>query len=238
MSMTYTTYFQRLMELSGFGSQTINFPAVIPTVIDMAEQRIYREMDLLGTVVRDSSSNLTANSRDFILPTPATGRFVVVNQVNVLTPVGTTIANGSINPLVPVSMDFLQMVWPSQTAPSATSVPEYFAMVTDQTMIVGPAPGAAYNIQIVGEIRPNPLSAINASTYLTLYLPDLFLAASMVNLAMYGTQGGANAAQAAAWEQAYQTHKASADIEEHRKRFAGASWTSQPISPIALPQRG
>jgi len=238
MSLTYTTWFQRIMELSGLGEQTINFAAILPNVIDLAEQRLYRELNLLGAVTTDSSASATANTRLFTLPVPASGRFVVVNQVNIVTPVGSTVANGSLVPLVPMSVDFIQMTWPSQTAPSATTVPEYFAMVTDQTLYFGPAPGAAFNVQVVGETRPTPLSATNPTTYLSLYLPDLFVAASMAALGMYGNQGGVNNGQAAAWEQAYQALKASADMEENRKRFAGASWTSQGVSPIALPQRG
>lgn len=238
MSMTYTTFVQRAVELGALSEQTVNFAAVIPAAIDYAEQRCYRELGLLEVTVRDSTTNATANSRNFTLPVPATGRFTVVKGINFVTPVGQVVANGTLNPVTPASVEWIKYCWPSNTSPSASTVPECFAMLTDQEIIFGPAPGAAFNVQVIGEIRPNPLSASNPSTILTLYFPDLFLAAAMVHFSTYGNQGGVNAAQAETWNKAYEVAKGSADVEEGRKRFAGASWTSHKVEPGAVPQRG
>ena len=85
-----------------------------------------------------------------------------------------------------------------------------------------PSPGAAFNVEVTGTIRPTPLSATNTSTFLTTYLPDLFVAASMVyagnNMRDFGIEGG-NAALAQSWEQQYQALFASANAEETRKRY-------------------
>lgn len=237
MSLTYTTWVQRLVELTNAGEQNINFAAVFPAAIDYAEQRLYRELDLLATQVRDSSANCTANSRNFTLPSSA-GRFVVVDGINVVTPVSGTVSTGTRNPVVPASRDFLDMAWPSNTAAAATTIPQFFAMITDQTVVFGPPPGNTFQVEVIGEIRPTALSAANPTTYLTLYLPDLFLAASMIHMAGYGTQGGANVPQVGSWEQTYQTLFQSANGEAERQRFASASWTSKPIEPAAVPQRG
>lgn len=237
MSLTYTTWVQRMVELASLGEQTVNFASVIPAVIDYAEQRLYRELDLLSTQVRDTSSNCTANSRNFTLPSSG-GRFVVVDGINVVTPVAGTVSTGTRHPVVPASRDFLDLAWPSNTAVSATTIPQFFAMITDQTIAFGPPPGDTFQVEVIGEIRPTPLSAANATTYLSLYLPDLFLAASMIHMATYGTQGGANSPQVATWEQTYQTLFPSANTEAQRQRFAGASWTSKPVQPAAVPQRG
>ena len=75
--------------------------------------------------------------------------------------------------------------------PSITgaAVPALYAMITDQQIIVGPAPGLMtkrkYTIECIGTIRPAPLSPTNTTTYLSLYLPDLFLAASMVFMSAF-----------------------------------------------------
>lgn len=211
-----------------------DYQTVLPSIIDYSEQRIYRELDLISTVTRDTSASLTANSRNFTLPT-ANGRFVVVSGLNLLS-AGVRVAQ-----LDPASLDYLDASWPSETAASASTVPQYFAMLTDQTVVVGPPPGSIFNVEVIGTIRPAPLSNSNQTTFLTLYLPDLFLAASMIFAAGYQKNFGASAddpRQAQSWEAQYQLLKASADAEEARKKFAGASWTSKRLEPTAQPQRG
>lgn len=239
MSYTYATYQTALAELMVTATSAADFVAILPSIIDYAEQRCYRDLDLLSTVVRDSSTNLTANARAFTLPT-SLGRFVVINGVNVVTPVATTTANGTRNPLVPTSRDVLDLLWPSEAAASASTVPTLFAMITDQQIIVGPPPGAAFNVEIIGTIRPTALSASNTTTSLSTYLPDLFLAASMIFASGYQKNFGGQSddpKMSASWEQQYGTLLASANAEEFRKRFQSSAWTSQTAPPAAQPPR-
>ena len=223
MSLNYATYVTALQQLGAYAPNDGVFISYIPNIIDYAEQRIYRELQLLDTVVRDTSATCTANSRNFTLPQTG-GRFVAVAQINVVTPVSATVANGTRNTVVGVSLPVIDFTWPSNTAPSATTVPSTFAMITDQTVAFGPAPGDAFQVEVVGTIRPTPLSRDNATTYLSLYLPDLFLAASMIALTGYQKNFGAQSdtpAQAGSWEHQYQTLMQSANTEETRKKFTG-----------------
>lgn len=234
MSLTYATYGNTLVAMMAGSAADADYQTVLPSIIDYSEQRIYRELDLISTVTRDTSASLTANSRNFTLPT-ANGRFVVVSGLNLLS-AGVRVAQ-----LDPASLDYLDASWPSETAASASTVPQYFAMLTDQTVVVGPPPGSIFNVEVIGTIRPAPLSNSNQTTFLTLYLPDLFLAASMIFAAGYQKNFGASAddpKMAQSWEAQYQNLKASADAEEARKKFAGASWTSKRLEPTAQPQRG
>lgn len=229
MALTYSTYITTMANLLTVPADDANFLQILPTMIDFGEQQNYRSLDLLGATVRDSSASFTANSRNFTLPVPATGRYVVVDAINVLN-TGVRVAQ-----LEPVSLEWLDAAYPSETATAASALPQYFAMVSDQTISVGPAPGSAFGAEVVGEIRPLPLSAINTETYLTLYLPDIFIAASMI----FGSgDWQKNAEMAVAWSAQYESLKQSADLEEHRKRFASVSWTSKQPSPVAIPQRG
>ena len=68
MSYTYATYTAALAELMVMPSTDPNFVAIEPSIIDYAEQRIYRELDLLGTNITDSTATLTASNRNFTLP--------------------------------------------------------------------------------------------------------------------------------------------------------------------------
>lgn len=236
MSYNYTQFVGQLANILVIPADDPNYLAVLPNIIDDGEQRVYRETDLLSTVVRDTGGTLTANSRNFTLP-QTNGRFVVTNNMNVFTPTGTQTNRRQ---LVPVTRDFLDAVWGNEAAASSPSIPEYYAMITDQTIIVGPPPDAGYTMEVIGTIRPTPLSAANPTTYLTLYLPDLFLAASLVFSVGYLKDYGAatdDPNAAGSWETHYQRLLASENIEEIRKKYAAQGWTSMQPSPVTTPAR-
>ena len=90
---------------------------------------------------------------------------------------------------------------------------------------------------VVGTIRPNPLSNTNTTTFLTTYLPDAFIAASMIFASGYMRDFGSqsdNPAQAQSWEAQYENLIKSAGAEEVRKKWAGPGW--QSMSTVANPQ--
>lgn len=237
MSLTYTTYVEQLSNLLAQDPADANFVTFLPGCIDYAEQRIYRELDLLTTRVVDSSANFTTNSRQFVLPS-AQGVFVVVEQINAMSPVGTTTSNGTRVPLTGVTKEFIDYAWPSNV--SNTGTPLFFAPLSQAVYVVAPVPDAAYNAEVIGTIRPTPLSASNTTTFLTLYLPDLFMAASMVFGTAYQRDFGAQTddpSRGAAWEAQYGKLMASANVEELRKRFMGPAWQTKTPSPIATPPR-
>ena len=88
MSLTYTTYVDQVANIMAVDSTTSQFQTMLPGMIDYAEQRIYRELDLLNTVTRDSTLSLTSNNRNFALPVTANGIFITVQGINVITPAG------------------------------------------------------------------------------------------------------------------------------------------------------
>ena len=231
--MTYTTYVAQIANIMAVESTTTQFQIMLPGMIDYAEQRIYRELDLLNTVVRNDSSSLLTGNRNFTLPTTTNGNFITVQGINVITPAGNTADNGTRNALQPTVRDFLDTVWNSSTG---AGLPALFAMIDQFNIIVGPWPNAAYRVEVIGTIRPTPLSMTNTTTFLTQYLPDLFLAASMIFASGYQRDFGSqadNPAQSQSWETQYEKLFTSANTEELRKKFAGPGWTS--LSSIATP---
>ena len=208
-----------------------DFTGILPSVIDYAEQRIYRDLDLLSTIVRDKSAVVAANARDFTLPV-SLGRFVEVKAINVVTPLGATVATGTRNPLTLTSLEYIDFTWPNEIAASATTVPSWFAMVTDQSIVMAPPPGSAFAVEVIGTIRPLALSVANTTTFLASYLPDLFFAASMIFVSGWQKNFGSQAddpRMAMSWEQQYQGLLASAKTEELRKKYA-ASFGSAPAT--------
>lgn len=236
MSYTYAQYVANLANALVIPPTDANFLAFIPTIIDDGEQRLYRELDLLSTIVRDQSGALTANSRNFTLP-QSQGRFVVTESMSVFSPVSSTITRKQ---LTPVTREFLDSVWGDNAAQSSPSLPDYYAMITDQTIIVGPPPDANYTMEVTGTIRPTPLSVSNPTTYLTLYLPDLFFAESMIIGYAYLKDFGAMADDpqgGTTWNSHYKDLWTSANTEEQRKRYASQAWSPKQPAPIATPPR-
>ncbi len=223
-----------------------NFLAIFPQWINYAEDRIYRELDMLVANIRDSSSSTVANSRNFNLPT-SIGTFLVLDAINIITPASTAADSGTRNRLTPVSLDVLDWTYPSATGAGVPSMFAYYSQNTDlspaQTQVMlGPWPDDTYRVEVVGKIQPAPLSATNTTTYLTANLYDVMFAATMVAATSwqmnFGAAGADNPQQATTWEATYKTLAGSAQVYEARKRFAGASWTSKMLEPMAQPSRG
>lgn len=231
---TYTTYVEALRLMAVSNSLDMNLTALFPSIIDYAEQRIYRELDLISTVITDQSVTLTPATRDATIP----NTFVVVNNVSIFTPAGSNASTGTRKPLVPVSRDVLDTLWPSA---ADTGEPNMFSLTTQWEMAIGPSPDGAYLMEVVGTQRPAPISDTNPVTFISERLPDLFMAASMIFVAGYQRNfGGAgnDPAMGATWELQYQALKGSADVEEARKHFRASAWSSQPVPALAAPPRG
>lgn len=233
MAMTYSDFVTQLANMLVIDATDPNYLIALPNIITDAEQRIYRELDLLATIVRDSTGTLTPNSRSFTFPQ----HFVVSESINVFTPVGATTYR---HQLIPVSREWMDAVWPDDTAASCFcdggSIPEYYAMITDQQIIVGPPPDAAYFMEVIGTIRPAPLSATNTTTYLTAYLPDLFFTAALIFSSGYQlnfSPMGDNPTQSMSWEAHYKQLMSTANIEEIRKKYASQAWTPKQPDPLA-----
>lgn len=234
--LTYSQYVTQIATLAVVDPNDAAFQAILPQMITYAENRMYREIDFLFTSVATTEYGLTVGSR--VIPVPA-GTFVVPEQINVITPISATGPDDGIrNPLLPCTKEFLDQVYNNS---QATGLPRYFCPFDDYTFLVGPYPDQDYMCEIVGTIRPNSLSATNTTTFISQYLPDLMIMASMVYVSGYQRNfGRANddPQMAITYESQYQTLLKGALSEEGRKKFEAAAWSSQSMSPVSTPTRG
>jgi hypothetical protein len=232
----YNTYVQQIATLAVVPQTDPNFQIILPQAISYAELRMQRELDFLSTQTSNSNYTLTVGSNSLSIPTSS---FVTIQTINVV--------NGGQNyPLVPAAKQYLEYVWGSNTN---AGIPKFFAVyggdqasagLTNQNFIVGPWPDQSYNLLITGTIRSQPLSSTNTSTFISTYLPDLFIAASMVYVSGYQrnfSASGADPQMPVNWEQQYQTLLKGATVEEFRKKFESVAWSSQSPSPVATPPR-
>ena len=234
MSLTYSQYVSELQVLTQFNANDPNFMANLPSALDYAQDRISRELNLLNTVVSNTTLALTAGSRNLDI-TSATMN--VMQDINLITPAGTTNPEaGTRNPLVIASKEFLDWTYGSSTG---SQLPTYFAMLTDTMILFGPWPDQNYSVELIGTTRPAGLSETNTTTWVSTYLPDLLLAASMIFMSGFMKNFGAQSddpKMAISWESQYTTLRDSANVEDLRRKFQSQGWTSELPSPLTPPR--
>lgn len=264
MSYTYASFQKALaleMVVPNANVLEPNFVAILPTIVDYAEQRCYRELDLMIAEARQwfpmtpyqrAQAFPVANA---LLALGATAtQILIVERVKIWpsnyvpSPGPPTVPPAFTGePAIPTSMDYLDAVYGGiYPNPGPMGRPINFAMLDDQTLAFGPMPDQAYVFEIHGNARPVPLyneapGDGTQTTFLTTVLPDLFLACAMVSAAGYRKNYGAQAddpRMAISWETQYNELLASAKNEEMRKRFLGWSMMSSYASPPPPPPPG
>jgi hypothetical protein len=230
-----TSYVQQIATMAVVESTDPAFQIILPQMITYAENRMYRDLDFLFTSISSTAYGLVVGNRQIVVPA---GTFVVPEQINVL--VGSSDPDTATRqPLLPTTKEFLDAVYGSG-ASANRGLPKYWVPFDDYTFLVGPYPDQSYTCEIVGTYRPDSLSATNTTTFISLYLPDLFIMASMIYVSAYQRNfGRANddPQMAVSYESQYQALLAKADLEENRKKFEAAAWSSQEPSISATPTR-
>lgn len=216
----------------------------IAQALNYAELRIQRDLDLLPSKTSNTYT-LTSGTNTVAVPT---GDFVTLLNV--------TYALAGVNqPLLPVSQEYIQNVYNSS---ASAGPPKVFAMIggdrstggaTSNNVLFGPSADTNYTLTVFGTIRMPSLATYATSgpaettyTFISTWLPDLLLQASMIFVAGFqrNFSGGGTAndpMMAGSYEAAYQGLLQSAMAENMRARFFGAGWSSEPPSPIATPSR-
>jgi hypothetical protein len=177
--------------------------------------------------------------------------FLVIETLEVTQVSGSTIVNSW--PLVPVSREFIQNCY---SGVFSTGMPKYFAMTGDNfgdgantnvNVLLGPPPNFAYPVRVSGVIRmPSLLQFATAGpadtsyTYISQFLPDLLLMASMIFISAF--QRNFSAASDSKdmpvnYEQQYRTLLAGAIGEENRKKQLGSAYSAYSTPVTATPTR-
>lgn len=224
MGYTYNTFVTELALLAQFPATDPNFLANLPTCLDYAQNRINRELNLLNTVSTNSSIVTTAGSRIVSL---AAINANVLENVNIITPVGSSSPDaGSRNPLVIQNKSWLDWTYGSNVV---TGVPEYFSMLDNQTILLGPWPDKGYMVEVIGTYWPIGLTPSNQTTWISTYIPDLLMAAAMIQASGFKMNFGSQAddpKMAISWEDQYTKLRDSAGVEDARRKFFSTGWSS------------
>jgi len=243
--LTYNGYVTAVGTMAVIASPATdpNLTALMPQMLNYAELRIQRDLDLLPLQTDNSTYSLTAGNNVLSL---SVNDFVTVQNIAVLSGTQRTT-------LTPVTKEYLQAVFDDT---SFTAAPQYFAPYggdaatggdTSLNFLVGPAPDQSYQLLITGTTRApslfkyaNTVLAPTATTFISAFLPDLLLMASMVFISAYQRNFSASADDpnmAINYEKTYQTLLKGAMGEELRKRFRASAWSSEAPSPAATSVR-
>lgn len=242
--LTYSSYQTQIAEMAVVSPTDPNFLAILPAMIDYAELRIYRDLDLLATVTT-ATQTIPTGTRSVTFP-----QFVTVQEINAITPYGTVLPDsGTRVPLLPTTKEFININYPSATY---TATPSYFApqsqsstgttptTQTLNTFLIAPFPDGPYTLEIIGTYRPPSLSATVSTTFISQNLPSLFIMASMVYISAYQRNFGRQSddpSMAVSYESQYQALVKGATVEEFRKKFEAGGWSSMSPAVVATPGR-
>lgn len=220
---------------------------VLPQILSYAEGRIQRDIDALQA----RSSNTYALTPGVNLFSIPVNDFLVVETFEI-----TQVSNGSVVnswPLLPVSREFIQNCYGGLFK---AGNPKYFAMYGDTfgdgantsvNVLLGPPPNQAFPVRVTGVIRMPSLyqyavagPADTSYTYISQWLPDLLLMASMIFISAYQRNFSATADSKdmpVNYEQQYRTLLAGAIGEENRKKQMGSGWSGYSTPATATPTR-
>jgi len=259
--LTYNGYVTQIATMAVVNTQTVSgvvqgvddaFNAIIPQMLNYAELRIQRDLDLLPSV---TSNSYTLSYGSNLLQI-SVNDFVTVQTVGLATPAYYSPVPDTydIKPLLPSTKEFLQNVYGSS---SCIGVPKYFAMYggdlstggnTYNNILFGPYADEEYTISVTGTQRlptlyqfSNTTDAGTETTFISTYLPDLLIMASMVYISAYQRNFGRESddpAMAQSYEGQYQALKQAAIAEEYRKKFQASAWSSVSSSSASTPTRG
>jgi hypothetical protein len=224
-----------------------NFTRIVPRMFLYADGRIYRELMFLQTFMTQPSTLIVRN-RELALPASVMN----LRGINLCTPAIAIGPTTKRTPLERVPSDILDYLWPQSSfrpgppvkygvigGIAPVTVPPAASQVLQLTVRFMPTPDQAYPVEFLGDIRPLPPSSSNPETYLTVYYPELYMAACMIFAAGYQRDFGAQAEdpqRAQSWEAQYSNLKASAMLEAARMRGEGPGFTAVTPAPMAQPR--
>lgn len=257
--MTYDEYVTQIQAFAWVGEEgdpsgAALLQTVLPQIIADAELRMYRDpkLDFLATRTTDITQKTTRGLRSV----PVAPQMIVVETVALITPANTlpTVLGAQRLPLLRVAEPWHDMTWPTESMVQAPRPFEtYWDLFSEEeaaegddplpgpsAIMISPTPDDAYFVEQKGTFRPSPLSSTNQTTFISVFLPDLFVSASMVLVSAWQRKfGQPNDPMAMTWEAHYQEQLKGAAVEESRKKSLSVGSSPYTPSPLAgMPRVG
>ena len=257
-ALTYNDYVTQVATMAVVNTQTVSgivsstdaaFNEIIPQMLNYAELRIQRDIDFLQSSAVKSTS-FTSGTRYI---TYSSADFKTIDTVNIVDSADLDEFNVT-SVLIPTTKEFVQNVYPSSTVSANWSTPKYFYLFGDLgsqdniNLFIAPQPSSAGYVQVIGsswldslyKYSDTELNASTQTTYISSYLPDLLILASMIYISAYQRNFGRQSddpAMAQSYEAQYKTLLPAANNAEEQKRFQASAWSSSSVPTSATPTR-
>jgi hypothetical protein len=174
--MTFATLKDDVANYLERSNSAVNDPLVyaqLPSLINLAERRIARDLKILG-LINTVVSTFTSGTAVYQKP----DRWRQTVSINF----GTGTGNETRNQVFPRSYEYIRFYWPD---PTATGTPKFYADYNAQNWIFGPTPDAAYPFEVLFYELPELLDDSTQTNWLTEYMPETLLYASLFETAAF-----------------------------------------------------
>ena len=154
-----------------FEDDSLEFRNFIPKAIDLAEQRLTREVDTVGI---KSITTVRTSTGERFLDKPSGYRFSYnLSYLN---------GDGEIVKLDKKTDDYIRDYW---NVPTSTSAPSYYSEYDEDTWLIAPTPDGNYNVEVSYHKRPTAITTASPTNYFTSVMPDALYYATAVEMCRF-----------------------------------------------------
>ncbi len=175
-----TTYSELVTQIREYCEVDSNVftTAIVNDFIEHAESKIFRQIDF-DVFRKYKTATLTAGDAFVGMPGNTPESFAFIRSVNIFS------ASGSLGGLTDNERVFLEkrdQSFINEYAPdrTATGIPKYYANWDNDTILLAPAPNAAYTMELAYNAQETGLSSSNTTTWVSNNAPGLLLYACLI----------------------------------------------------------
>jgi hypothetical protein len=175
-AMTYSSLLNDMRVYLERGATLATDPTVyqqLPSLINLAERRLARELKIQGTVTVVSSTMTVGVA---VYAKPDRWRETVSMRI------GTGTGYNNLKEVYPRAYEYMRLFWPNQTE---TDEPRFYADYNYSNWFVAPTPDVAYPYEVIYYELPALLDETTQTNWYTEYAPDALLYASLMEAAPF-----------------------------------------------------
>lgn len=175
-----TTYSELVTQIKEYCEVDSNVftTAIVNDFIEHAESKIFRQIDF-DVFRKYRTATLTSGDAFIAMPGNTPDSFAFIRSVNIFSPSGSL---GGLTDNERVFLEKRDQSFINEYSPNRTStgIPKYYANWDNDTIVLAPAPNAAYTIELAYNALPTGLSSSNTTTWVSNNAPQLLLYACLV----------------------------------------------------------
>ena len=175
-----TTYSELVTQIRDYCKVDNNVftTAIVNDFIEHAELTIFRQIDF-DVFRKYQTASLTTGDAFVGMPGNTPTSFAYIRAVNIFSPSGSL---GGLTDNERVFLEKRDASFINEYSPNRTStgIPKYYANWDNDTIILAPAPNAAYTIELAYNAQETGLSSSNTTTWVSTNAPQLLLYACLI----------------------------------------------------------